>query len=55
MRDTSVQTTASVPRPVIVGLSLLGALLVGATLLMWVHYGTAVFYEIIVAGIQMCL
>ena len=54
MRETSIPAT-SVPRPVVAALTLGAALLVGATLLMWLHYGTAVFYEIIVAGIQMCL
>ena len=30
------------------------ALLVGAALALWAHYGTAVFYEMIVAGIALC-
>jgi len=30
-------------------------LLVGATGALWAHYGTAVFYEMIVAGIAACL
>jgi hypothetical protein len=30
------------------------ALLVGATLALWAHYGTAVFYEMILAGIALC-
>jgi len=29
--------------------------LIGLTGALWVHYGTAVFYEMIVAGISMCL
>jgi hypothetical protein len=29
-------------------------LLVAATIALWVHYGTAVFYEMIVAGIAAC-
>jgi len=29
--------------------------LIGATLALWVHFGTAVFYEMIVAGIAACL
>jgi len=32
----------------------LGVLLVGATLALWAHYGTAVFFEIIAAGIAAC-
>lgn len=31
------------------------ALLVAGTLGLWAHYGTAVFYEMILAGIAMCL
>lgn len=31
------------------------ALLIGVTGALWAHYGTAVFYEMIVAGIAMCL
>jgi hypothetical protein len=29
--------------------------LVAATLVLWAHYGSAVFYEMIVAGIAACL
>jgi hypothetical protein len=35
-------------------LSAVGILLVGGTLLMWAHYGTAVFLEMIRAGIATC-
>ena len=28
--------------------------LIAATLMLWVHYGTAVFFEIIAAGIAAC-
>jgi hypothetical protein len=31
------------------------ALLVAGALGLWIHYGTAVFYEMIVAGIATCL
>ena len=34
--------------------AVVGALLAG-TAAMWVHFGTAVFYEMIVAGIATCL
>ena len=30
------------------------AVLIGATLWLWAHYGTAVFFEIIAAGIAAC-
>ena len=36
-----------------VGLAAAG-LLVGATIVLWAHYGTAVFFETIVAGIAAC-
>jgi hypothetical protein len=58
MGETSVRTTArplGVPRPVIaVAAGIVAALLI-ATAAMWLHYGTAVFYEIVTAGIAMCL
>lgn len=31
------------------------ALVLAATFALWAHYGTAVFYEMIVAGIATCL
>jgi hypothetical protein len=41
-------------RPVLLGLAAAGGLLVAATAALWAHYGTAVFYEMIVAGINAC-
>jgi hypothetical protein len=32
-----------------------GGIVLAATVALWVHYGTAVFYEMIVAGIAACL
>ena len=32
-----------------------GGLLLAGTLALWLHYGTAVFYELILAGIALCL
>ena len=40
-------------RPLLV-LALLAGVLVAATLALWAHYGTAVFFEIIAAGIAAC-
>jgi hypothetical protein len=40
------------PLAIIAGLS---GLLLAATAALWMYYGTAVFYEIIAAGIAMCL
>ena len=41
-------------RPATIALVMvIGALLIG-TLALWAHYGTAVFYETILAGINAC-
>jgi hypothetical protein len=58
MGETSVRTTArslGVPRPVMAVVAGVVAALLIATAAMWLHYGTAVFYEIVTAGIAMCL
>ncbi len=51
----------SVPRPsrrvaaaVVVGAAGLGAALLLGGLVLWVHYGTAVFFEMIASGIAAC-
>jgi hypothetical protein len=41
-------------RAVIIAASV-ATVLIALTGVLWVHYGTAVFYEMIVAGIAMCL
>ena len=41
-------------RPLAIIAGVTGLLLAGTTAL-WVYYGTAVFYEMILAGIAMCL
>jgi len=46
--------TAPMSRPLMVIAAVAGVLLAG-TLALWAHYGTAVFYETIVAGIAACL
>jgi hypothetical protein len=40
-------------RPLLV-LAGLAGVLIAATLALWAHYGTAVFFEIIAAGIAAC-
>jgi hypothetical protein len=40
-------------RPLLLLAALCGVL-IAATLALWVHYGTAVFFEIIAAGIAAC-
>ena len=42
------------PRPVVVGLAIVVGLLFAATGVLWFHYGTAVFYETILAGLNAC-
>jgi hypothetical protein len=41
-------------RPVLLVMALAGGALAAATAALWAHYGTAVFYETIVAGINAC-
>ena len=43
----------SVSRPVLLAGGVAGVL-VAATLVLWAHYGTAVFFEIIAAGVAAC-
>ncbi len=40
--------------PVFLGLIILCGMMVAATLVLWAHYGTAVFFETIRAGIAAC-
>ena len=53
MPETASATTHLVSRPLILVAAVVGVLLAG-TLALWAHYGTAVFYEMIVAGIAAC-
>jgi len=54
MPETVSAATSHVSRPLILVAGAVGILLAG-TVALWVHYGTAVFYEMIVAGIAACL
>jgi hypothetical protein len=40
--------------PLVIAATVLGAMLAG-TLVLWAHYGAAVFYEMIAAGLAACL
>jgi hypothetical protein len=40
-------------RPLLV-LAAIAGLLIAATLALWAHYGTAVFFEVIAAGVAAC-
>ena len=54
MPETVSATTPLVSRPLILIAAAIGILLAG-TIALWAHYGTAVFYEMIVAGLAACL
>jgi hypothetical protein len=54
MPETASAATPSISRPLLIVAAGAGVLLAG-TVALWAHYGTAVFYEMIVAGIASCL
>ncbi len=41
-------------RAVVIGLAALGAVLVLAAVVLWLHYGSAVFFEMIASGFAAC-
>ncbi len=53
MPEAATAPTLRLFRPLVVVAATVGCLLAG-TVALWAHYGTAVFYEMIVAGIAMC-
>ena len=54
MPETISATTPLLSRPLMLIAAALGIVL-AATVALWAHYGTAVFYEMILAGIAACL
>jgi hypothetical protein len=54
MSGTATVSPPRFSRPLIVTAATVGVLLAG-TLALWAHYGTAVFYEMIIAGLAACL
>src|SRR5436305_14712344 len=54
MPETASAATSVFSRPLMLVSATLGALLAG-TVALWAHYGTAVFYETILAGLAACL
>jgi hypothetical protein len=54
MANFAVPAPARFSGPLVLS-ALAGALLLGAALTLWSYYGTAVFFEMIVAGIANCL
>jgi hypothetical protein len=53
MPEITVASAFGLSRPLIALVMAIGVLVAG-TIAMWVHYGTAVFYEMIVAGLAAC-
>ena len=54
MSETSSAVTFRLSPRLLILAAVVGILLAG-TVALWAHYGTAVFYEMIVAGIAACL
>jgi hypothetical protein len=52
MSDTATAPTSA--RPLLL-LAAVGGVLLTGTIALWAHYGTAVFYEMILAGLALCL
>jgi hypothetical protein len=53
MSDTSSPSQHLVGRPLVIVATSTAVLLAG-TVALWAHYGTAVFYEMILAGLAIC-
>ena len=54
MPGTFAAPTLRLSRPLMLAAAVVVLLLAG-TVALWAHYGTAVFYEMILAGIAACL
>ena len=54
MSETTAPSSLKTTAP-LVAVALVVILLLAGTAALWAHYGTAVFYEMIVAGIAACL
>jgi hypothetical protein len=54
MAETAATPATRYARP-LMAVAAVGGLLLAGTLALWAHYGTAVFYEMILAGIALCL
>jgi membrane-associated phospholipid phosphatase len=51
MPDTVAATAPRLPLLIIAGVAVL---LLASTVALWAHYGTTVFYEMILAGLAAC-
>ena len=54
MPERASATQSMFSRPFVLAAAAVGMVLAG-TVALWAHYGTAVFYEMILAGIAACL
>jgi hypothetical protein len=54
MPDVAADQPRLTSRAVTLALALVVGVLIAATLGLWMHYGTAVFFEIVAAGIAAC-
>jgi hypothetical protein len=54
MSDTTTELSAFVQRTIVTLAVAVALLMVAGTAALWAHYGTAVFYEIILAGLNAC-
>jgi hypothetical protein len=54
MSDTSTQSPHLAARPLLI-VAASGGILLAGTIALWAHYGTAMFYEMIVAGLAACI
>ena len=53
MSDGTTTLPSRSARPLVIVAAAVGLLLAG-TVALWAHFGTAVFYEVIVAGLALC-
>jgi hypothetical protein len=51
--ETASAASPAISRPLILIAAVVGIVLAG-TVALWAHYGTAVFYEMILSGIEAC-
>lgn len=54
MPETAAAPTPTISRSLLI-LAAAGGLVLAGTVALWAHYGTAVFFETIAAGIAACL
>jgi hypothetical protein len=53
-QSSVLSSDRKVASAIVVGLTGLGAIALVGALVLWFHYGTAVFFEMIAAGVNAC-